>query len=65
MTDIRKEIGGEEEKSVKVAELRRIEQRGKTMDEFIQEFKRATRRSKCKERPLMEEFRRGINTTIY
>ena len=34
------------------------------MEEFIQEFKRAARGSGYKERPLVEEFKRGINGTI-
>ena len=35
LADIRKEFGGGDEKSVKVAELRRLEQRGKTIEKFI------------------------------
>ena len=38
LAEIRKEFGGEEEKSVKVAELRRLEQEGKIIKEFVQEF---------------------------
>ena len=38
LAEIRKEFGGGEEKSVKVAELRRLEQGGKIMEEFVQEF---------------------------
>ena len=37
LAEIRKEFGGEE-KSVKVTELRRLEQGGKIMEEFVQEF---------------------------
>ena len=44
-TILRKEFGGGEEESVKVAELRKLEQGGKTMEEFVQEFKRAARGS--------------------
>ena len=44
-TILRKEFGGGEEESVKVAELRKLEQGGKTMKEFVQEFKRAARGS--------------------
>jgi len=33
--EIRKELGGGEEESVKVAELRRLEQGGKMMEEFV------------------------------
>jgi len=35
LADIRKEFGGGDKESVKVTELRRIEQGGKTMEEFI------------------------------
>ena len=45
LTSLKKEFGGEEEKSVKVAELRKLEQGERTMEEFVQEFKRAAKRS--------------------
>ena len=34
------------------------------MEEFVQEFKRVTRDSKYEGRPLVEEFKRGINEVI-
>jgi len=64
LTSLRKEFGGGEEKSVKAAELRKLEQGGKSMEEFVQEFKRTARGSKYEGRPLMEEFKRGINGGI-
>jgi len=64
LTSLRKEFGGGEEESVKTAELRKLEQGGKSMEEFVQEFKRAARESRYKGRPLMEEFKRGINGGI-
>ena len=63
-TILRKEFGGEEEESVKAAELRKLEQGGKTMEEFVQEFKRAARGSGYKGWPLIEEFKRGMNGGI-
>jgi len=45
LTSLKKEFSGGEEKSVKVAELRKLEQGGKTMEEFVQEFKRMARGS--------------------
>ena len=45
LTSLKKEFGGGEEESVKAAELRKLEQGGKTMEEFVQEFKRAARGS--------------------
>jgi len=49
---------------VKVAELRRLEQEGKTIKEFVQEFQRAARGSSYKGRPLVEKFKRGMNEII-
>ena len=64
LTCLRKEFGGGEEESVKVAELRRMEQGGKTMEEYVQEFKRTARGSRYERRPLVEEFKRGMNGGI-
>ena len=61
---IKKEFGGGEEESVKVAELKKLEQGGRIMEEFMQKFKRAVRGSKYKERLLIEEFKRGMNRII-
>jgi len=64
LTSLRKEFGGGEEESVKVAELRKLEQGGKTIEEFVQEFKRAARGSGYEGRPLVEEFKREMNGGI-
>jgi len=64
LTNLRKEFRGGEEKSVKVAELRKMEQGEKSMEEFIQEFKRAARGSGYEGRLLIEEFKRGMNREI-
>jgi len=64
LTCLRKEFGGGEEESVKAAELRKLEQGGRTMEEFVQEFKRAARGSGYEGRPLVEEFKRGMNGGI-
>ena len=64
LTTLKKEFGGGEEESVKVAELRKLEQGGKTIEEFVQEFKRAARESGYEGRLLVEEFKRGINGGI-
>ena len=42
---------------IKVAKLKNIEQESRTIEEFIQEFKRTARESGYKERPLNEEFK--------
>ena len=56
-TVLKKEFSAGEEESVKVAELRKMEQGGRTMEEFVQEFKRAARGSGYEGRPLVEEFK--------
>ena len=64
LTSLRKKFGGGEEEAVKAEELRKMEQEGRTMEEFVQEFKRAARGSGYKGRPLVEEFKRGMNGGI-
>ena len=63
-TVLKREVGAGEEELVKAAELRKMEQGGRTMEEFVQEFKRAARGSGYEGRPLIEEFKRGINGGI-
>ena len=45
LSSLKKEFGRGEEESVKAAELRKLEQGGRMIKEFIQEFKRAVRGS--------------------
>ena len=56
LVDIRKEIGRGDEESVKVAELKRLEQEGKMMEEFVQEFRRVARKSGYEGRLLVKEL---------
>ena len=46
LTSLKKEFSGGEKKLVKAVELRKLEQEGKTMKEFVQEFKRVARGSR-------------------
>ena len=64
LMSLKKEFRGGEDKSVKVVELRKLEQGGRTMEEFMQKFKRATRGSRYEGRLLIEEFKRGMNGGI-
>jgi len=64
LATLKKEFGGGEEESMKTAELRKLEQGGRTIEEFIQEFKRAVRGNGYEGRPLVEEFKRGMNESI-
>ena len=45
LAEIKKEFEAREEELVKAAELRKLEQGGRTMEEFVQEFKRTTKGS--------------------
>jgi len=49
---------------VKVAELKKIKQGGRTMEEFVQDFKRVARGSGYEGHPLIEEFKRSMNGSI-
>ena len=53
LVDIKKEFGGEEKKAIKVAELKRLEQGGRTIEEFVQKFRKVARRSGYKKRSLV------------
>ena len=55
LAELKREFGEEEEESVKVAELRKLEQGGRMMEEFVQEFKRVVRESGYEGPPLVEE----------
>ena len=57
LNSLKREFHGEEEESVKAAELRWLEQEGRIMEEFVQEFKRIARKSRYEGRPLVEEFK--------
>ena len=64
LTSLKKEFGGREEESVKAAELRKLEQGERIIEEFVQEFKRVARGSGYEGRPLVEEFKRRMNGVI-
>jgi len=64
LAEIKKEFGRGEEESVKAAELKKLEQGGKIMEKFVQEFKRAARGSGYERRLLVEEFKREMNGVI-
>ena len=64
LAGLKKKFGEGYEEVVKIAELRRLEQRGRTMEKFVQEFRRAARGSGYKRRPLVEEFKKGMSGAI-
>jgi len=64
LAEIRREFGEGDKESVKIVELKKIEQGGRTMEEFVQDFKRTARGSSYKGCPLIEEFKWGMNGSI-
>jgi len=57
LADLRKEFREKDEEVVKVTELKNLEQGEKTIEEFVQEFRREVKRSSCEERLLIKEFK--------
>jgi len=57
LAEIKKEFGEGDEESVKIAELKRIEQGSRMIEDFVQDFKRIVRGSSYEECPLIEEFK--------
>ena len=64
LLELKKEFGRGNEESVKMVELKRMKQEGKTIEEFTSEFKSATRENSYKRKTLVEEFKREINNVI-
>jgi len=63
-TKIRNDFGETSEEKRKIEQLRIIEQEGRTYDEYVQEFKKVARGTGYERRPLIEEFKRGLNRSI-
>jgi len=61
LAELKKEFGEGDKKAV---ELKKVEQEERTIEEFIQEFKRAIRESGYKRRPLVKEFKKEISRVI-
>jgi len=63
-TKIRNNFGETSEEERKIEQLRTIEQGGRICNEYVQEFKKVVRGSGYEGRPLIEEFKQGLNGTI-
>ena len=57
LAEIKKEFGEGDEELVKIAELKRIEQGSRMIEDFVQDFKRIVRESSYEECLLIEEFK--------
>jgi len=63
-TKIRNNFGETSEEERKIEQLRTIEQGERTYNEYVQEFKKVIRGNGYERRPLIEEFKRGLNGSI-
>jgi len=63
-TKIKNDFGEISEEKRKIEQLRIIEQEERTYDKYVQEFKKVTRGTGYERRPLIEEFKRGLNGGI-
>jgi len=63
-TKIRDNFGETLEEERKIEQLRTTEQEGRTCNEYVQEFKKVARVSGYEGRPLIKEFKRGLNGSI-
>jgi len=61
---IRNDFGETSEEERKIEQLKTIEQKGRTCNKYVQEFKKIARGSGYEGRPLIEEFRRELNGAI-
>ena len=64
LSDLKEEFSGEDNKIMKAAELKKVEQGNKTMNELVQEFRKVVRGSGYERQPLIEEFKREMNEVI-
>ena len=64
MANLKKEFRGGDEEVVKVVELRELEQGGRIIEEFVQEFRRATKGSEYEGRLLVEELKKRMSGVI-
>jgi len=63
-TKIRNDFEETSEEERKIEQLRTIEQGERTCNEYIQEFKKVAKGSSYEGRPLIKEFKRGLNGAI-
>ena len=54
LSNLKEEFGRGNNKMIKVTKLKKVEQRSRTIDKFVQEFMQVVRESKYKRRLLIE-----------
>jgi len=63
-TEIRNSFEETSKEERKIEQLRTIEQGKRIYNEYVQEFEKVARGSGYKRRPLIKEFKRGLNRSI-
>ena len=61
---MRNKFGEIAEEKQKIEQLRMVEQKGRTCNKYIQEFKKVTRESGYKKHPLIDEFKKGLSRAL-
>ena len=64
LAELKKEFEEGDNKSAKVAKLKKVEQGPRTMKEFVQEIRKVARDNKYKEKALVEKFKQEMNRVI-
>jgi len=61
---LEREFGRDNDELTKVAKLKKVEQKSRIIEKFVQEFRRVVKRSRYKGWALVEDLKRGINIVI-
>ena len=48
LADLKKKFGGDDDETIKVADLKKVEQENGIMEEFVQKFRKTAKRSRYK-----------------
>jgi len=64
LTKLKKEFSSRNNELTKVVKLKKVEQKSRIIEEFVQKFRKIVRDSRYRERLLIEEFKRGMNSVI-
>ena len=64
LSDLKEGFGERDNELIKMAKLEKVEQGKKTIEEFVQEFRKVDRESSYKEKLLVKNFKRDINGVI-
>ena len=57
LTNLKKKFGSVDNETMKIAKLKKVEQKSRIIEEFVQKFRKAVRVSRYKERLLIEKFK--------